>query len=114
MNRPTDAPEQAVASSSNKPLPAIKETLINDFSQLNLQETHSVDQATREALTDPLVFETVPAVSPLRIAVNKQAFSLSFVLGKQPPNPDSLSLEDLLVSSLKTFLIFRIKVNTTS
>lgn len=100
INRPTEDIEQPVASSSNKPLPAIKETLTDGFSKLKLQETPSIDQATREALTDPLIFETVPAVSPLRIAVNKQAFSLSFVLGKQPANPDSLSLEDLLVSSL--------------
>ena len=37
---------------------------MDEFSKLNLQETSSIDQATREALTDPLIFETVPAVTP--------------------------------------------------
>ena len=64
MNRPADDLEQPVVSSSNKPLPPIKETLADEFSQLNLQETPSIDRLTREALTDPLIFETVPAVTP--------------------------------------------------
>jgi hypothetical protein len=63
MTRPTDDLEQSVASSSNKPLPAIKETLTDEFSKLNLQETPLIDNVTREALTDPLIFETVPAVN---------------------------------------------------
>ena len=68
MCRPIDDLEQPVPSSSDKRGTAIRESA-EQFTNLNLQGKSSIDQATRQALTDPLVFETVPAVHTLRIAL---------------------------------------------
>jgi hypothetical protein len=53
--------DKPLPSTADKPLPNIKEP-IPDLSRLSLQETPSIDQETRKALTDPRLFETVPAV----------------------------------------------------
>jgi hypothetical protein len=65
--RPDDDLEKPFPSMADKPLPEIKESITDDLSRLSIQETPSIDQETRKALTDPRIFETVPAVPPFVI-----------------------------------------------
>jgi hypothetical protein len=65
--RPDDDLEKPLPSMADKPLPDIRENITEDLSRLSIQDTPSIDQETRKALTDPRIFETVPAVLPLLI-----------------------------------------------
>ena len=66
-DRPAEDLEKALPQ-PDKPLPEISETIV-DVSRLSLQQSPTIDQETRRALTNPRIFETVPAVVPSFILI---------------------------------------------
>src|SRR5271156_5948215 len=97
---PPEALSPPQSPSTNKPLPAIQES---PSTHLSLETQDSIETSTRKALTDPRVFEPIPA-----------AFSLSFVLGKHPPSADELDLPNLLQKGQYYLVIQRTHTLLTS
>jgi len=65
MNRPADDLDHPLPSLPDKPLPDITEAVSKDIEQLSIEDSDIIDQETRKALTDPQIFETIPAVPHL-------------------------------------------------
>lgn len=98
---PPEALSPTQSPSTNKPLPAIQESLSTQHLPVENQE--SIETSTRKALTDPRVFEPIPA-----------AFSLSFVLGKHPPSAEDLEIANLLQEGQYYLVIQRTQSLLTS
>ena len=62
-----DKPLPIAAAGSDKPLPEIiQQPLTDSLSNLTaVRDGETVEMETRKALTDPRIFETIPAVPPL-------------------------------------------------
>lgn len=65
-----DVLENPPRSSLDKPLPEIRAPLADDMSNLAIEDAASVDQQVRNALTDPRIFETIPAVIAMIVFLN--------------------------------------------
>jgi hypothetical protein len=96
---------------ADKPLPEINENITNDLSRLSIQDTPSIDQETRKALTDPRIFESVPAVLPsssINIGI------LPILCPRKTTNKPHLSIPRRTPRTPLNILIIRVKDNTTS
>ena len=116
MYRPAENLEKPLPSTSDKPLPAITESVTDDLTQLNLHDPGSIDQELRTALTDPRIFETVPAVLSPSCLISDSGV-LSFLRTGQTTRRPRIPLPRRTPRRhprRHTILISRVKDNTIS